>query len=132
MTMQRSLDARHMHPPLARSATIELGGEFARRCVAYNGQGLLDGVLADDRWSASSLGTWFYGAGSSVKPDPALDRCLANVESSCNLRIALVPGFVRDDDTNSKFDRMGFRHAPPDQKRILNSSPRINRGEHWG
>jgi hypothetical protein len=27
---------------------------------------------------------------------------------------------------------VGFRHAPPDQNRILNSSPRINRGEHWG
>jgi hypothetical protein len=121
-----------MYARLAGLAAIELGSQLAGGRVAYNGQCGLDSFLGHDRRRAPRLGTWLDVAGPSVEPDPSLRRCLANIESRSDLRVTLVAGLVRLHNTQSKLDGVRFRHAPPDQKRIHNSSPRISRGEHWG
>lgn len=117
MTMQRPLRPRHEHALLARSVAVELGAQLCGRRVAHDGEGGLDALRGNDLRRAARFGTGGHASGPAAQRDPALDRCLADLEALCDLGVAFVARLVRPDDTDSKLDMVGFSQSPPDQQR---------------
>ncbi len=91
------------------------------------------GMIVDDEHSMDSLcGCPLIVRGHCESTVLAEREVLGDRETCTDHAVAVLARFVRLDHAGAKFYRMGFGHALPDQNRILDASPRISSGEHWG
>jgi hypothetical protein len=98
MAVQRALHARDVHALTARSAAVELDGEFVRGPVTEFADQELQRGGADGRRRATALAQGLDITGLAVAPDPPLRSRLANREAVCDRRVGAFAGLVCRND----------------------------------